>query len=71
MASHAGQGFSTPTKQQLFFMWQKIFYMKKLIISTYIILSTDAFLYTYIYIYTVSSTNIGTLDKYEQRQLWK
>ncbi len=25
----------------------------------------------YVYIYTVSSTNIGTLDKYEQRQLWK
>ncbi len=23
------------------------------------------------HIYTVSSTNIGTLDKYEQRQLWK
>ncbi len=22
-------------------------------------------------LYTVSSTNIGTLDKYEQRQLWK
>ncbi len=26
---------------------------------------------TCIYIYTVSSTNIGTLGKYEQRQLWK
>ncbi len=24
-----------------------------------------------IYLSTVSSTNIGTLDKYEQRQLWK
>ncbi len=27
------------------------------------------YIYIYIYIYTVPSTNIGTLDKYEQRQL--
>ncbi len=26
---------------------------------------------TSLYIYTVPSTNIGTLDKYEQRRLWK
>ncbi len=27
------------------------------------------YIYIYIYIYTVPSTNIGTLDKYEQRRL--
>ncbi len=29
------------------------------------------YIYIYIYIYTVPSINIGTLDKYEQRRLWK
>ncbi len=46
---------------------------------TYLIIVSILLLIVILYIYicvcvcvcTVSSTNIGTLDKYEQRQLWK